>query len=106
MADVFGIARDIPANYVQRPAVDGTFIESLTRDKHVVLFGSSKQGKTCLRKYNLTENDYIVVTCSNTWDLGQVHSAILKAAGYTIEQSERRTETGSATLRDRRAGAS
>src|SRR6266545_456935 len=59
MADVFGIARDVPANYVTRPDVDGKFIESLTRDKHVVVFGSSKQGKTCLRKYNLVEGDYI-----------------------------------------------
>jgi hypothetical protein len=94
-ADVFGIARDIPATYVPRPKVDGTFIESLTRDKHVVVFGSSKQGKTCLRKYNLTEGDHIVVTCSNKWDLPEIHTAILKAAGYTVELSERRTEAGS-----------
>jgi hypothetical protein len=39
-----------------------------------------------------------VVTCANTWDLGQIHSAILKAAGYTIEQSERRTETGTTKI--------
>jgi hypothetical protein len=95
MADVFGVSRDIPRNYVPRPQVDGKFIESLTRDKHVVVFGSSKQGKTCLRKYNLTESDHIVVTCSNKWDLPQIHTAILKAAGFTVEQSERRTETGS-----------
>jgi hypothetical protein len=98
MGDVFGIVRDIPATYVPRHKVDGTFIESLTRDKHVVVFGSSKQGKTCLRKYNLTEDDHIVVTCSNKWDLPQIHTAILKAAGYTIEQSERRTELGSSKI--------
>ena len=39
-----------------------------------------------------------MVTCTNTWDLGQVHSAILKAAGYTIEQSERRTERGTTKI--------
>jgi hypothetical protein len=104
MADVFGIAREIPANYVPRPKVDGTFIESLTRDKHVVVFGSSKQGKTCLRKYNLTDDDHLVVTCSNKWDLAQIHTAILKAAGYSIEQSERRTEVGTSKIAAR-AGA-
>lgn len=98
MADVFGIARELPANYVARPEVDGKFIDSLTRDKHVVVFGSSKQGKTCLRKYNLTEGDHIVVTCSNRWSLGEIHSAILKAAGYTIEQSSRRTERGTTKI--------
>jgi hypothetical protein len=98
MADVFGIARDVPANYVPRGDVDGKFVESLTRDKHVVVFGSSKQGKTCLRKYNLRDDEYVIVTCSNTWNLAALHSAILKAAGYTVEQSERRTETGATKI--------
>lgn len=94
LADVFGIARGIPENYVPRPSVDGSFIDSLTRDKHVVVFGSSKQGKTCLRKYNLTEDDHVVATCSNKWGLAEIHTAILKAAGYTVEQSSTRTEAG------------
>ncbi|UJA21950.1 hypothetical protein HJD18_10480 [Thermoleophilia bacterium SCSIO 60948] len=98
LADVFGISRDIPANYVPRPSVDGAFIESLTRDKHVAVFGSSKQGKTCLRKYNLTEDDHLVITCSNKWGLAEIHSAVLKAAGYEIKQSSTRTETGTNKL--------
>ena len=93
--DVFGVARDIPVNYVIRDAVDGVFVSSLARDKHIVVFGSSKQGKTCLRKSNLNDDDYIVVTCSNKWTLSTLHSAILKAAGYTIEQSSTRTADGS-----------
>ena len=64
------------------------------RDKHVVVFGSSKQGKTCLRKYNLIDTDYVIVTCSNTWNLAAIHTAILKASGYVVELSERRTESG------------
>jgi hypothetical protein len=87
VADVYGIARDVPLNYIPRDAVDGKLVDSLTRDKHIVIFGSSKQGKTCLRKYNIGEEEYITVTCSNNWNLAQVHSAILKAAGYTVEQS-------------------
>ena len=92
--DVYGVARDVPINYVIRDAVDGVFVSSLARDKHIVVFGSSKQGKTCLRKSNLNEDDYIVVTCSNKWNLGTLQSAILKAAGYTIEQSSTRTADG------------
>lgn len=94
-ADVFGISRDIPANYVTRDAVDGELVKSLTRDEHLVIYGSSKQGKTCLRKYNIKDDEYVVVTCSNKWtSLAQVHIAILKQAGYVVEQSTTRGTSG------------
>lgn len=94
LADVFGISRDVPLNYEVRQEVDGVFVDSLTRDKHLVIHGGSKQGKTCLRKFNLKDDDYIVVTCSNRWDLGQLNSAILKTAGFTISQSTTKTVSG------------
>jgi hypothetical protein len=102
--DVYGISRDLPLNYVDRLSVDGQLIESLTRDKHIVIYGSSKQGKTSLRKWNLSEDDHLVVTCSNKWDLGQLHSAILKSAGYTVEQSTTRTAAGSNKITARVSG--
>ncbi len=97
-ADVFGIQRDIPRNYVPRKKVDDVFVDSLTRDKHIVVYGSSKQGKTSLRKYNLQLEDYISVTCSNTATLAQLHSSILKEAGYTVEQSTTRSVTGESKI--------
>lgn len=76
LSDVYGISRDLPLNYVARQSIDGLFVESLTRDKHIVVYGSSKQGKTCLRKYNLNDDEYIVVTCSNKWtNLAQLNTA-------------------------------
>lgn len=92
--DVYGISREVPLNYVSRPEVDGELVASLSRDKHLVIFGSSKQGKTSLRKWNLNDDEYIVVTCSNKWGLSDLHSAVLKQAGYTIEQSVTRTVSG------------
>jgi hypothetical protein len=44
VADVYGINRELPLNYVDRPEVDALFVASLTRDKHIVIYGSSKQG--------------------------------------------------------------
>ncbi|MDF3907614.1 hypothetical protein [Paracoccus sp. AS002] len=85
--DVFGVSRDVPLNYVDREAVDGKFIQSLTRSHHIVIFGSSKQGKTCLRKHCLNSDDYITVSCQNKWSLGDLHAAILKRAGYEVKQS-------------------
>lgn len=93
-AEVFGISRDLPLNYTTRSAVDNKLVDNLTRDKHVVIYGSSKQGKTSLRKHCLEETDYIVVQCSNKWSLGDLHAAILKQAGYEVTQSETRTVSG------------
>ncbi len=92
--DVFGVARELPQNYVVRDSVDQGLVDALSRDQHIVIYGSSKQGKTCLRKYNLNPGEYRLVTCGNRWTLAQLHSAILKEAGYVVEGSTTRTVTG------------
>lgn len=91
---VYGISREVPLNYVTRPNADDKLIENLTRDKHLVVYGSSKQGKTCLRKHCLEEGDYVVVQCSNEWTLEDIHTNILKRAGFKVTQSEKRASTG------------
>lgn len=93
-ADVYGIGRDLPLNYVARKAVDEFFVSNLTRDKHLIIYGSSKQGKTSLRKHCLKDDDYIVVHCSNKWSIADLHSAILKRIGYEVTQSATKTTSG------------
>ena len=44
-SDVYGVTRDLPMNYVSRKAVDDELVSALTRDQHMVIYGSSKQGK-------------------------------------------------------------
>lgn len=92
--DVYGIGRELPLNYVSRKAVDEYFVSNLTRDKHIIIFGSSKQGKTSLRKHCLQDDDYIVVHCSNKWGIADLHAAILKRIGYEVTQSATRTTSG------------
>jgi hypothetical protein len=94
-SDVYGIGRDLPLNYVERARVDPVFVENLTRDKHIVVFGSSKQGKTSLRKYALNDEDCVTVSCLNTMTLPNLHAMILKAAGYRVEQGQTKTASGS-----------
>jgi len=96
--EVFGLSRDLPLNYVDRPAVDEFFVENLTRSKHIVIYGSSKQGKTSLRKHCLEPDDYIVVQCSSEWDLRNIHESILKQAGFRITISETKTTSGQAKI--------
>ena len=91
-SEVFGIERDIPENYVTRKNVDYIFVESLTESKHIVVYGSSKQGKTSLRKYNLNPDEYITIVCSNTTTLAQLQGSMLKEAAIrsssaSLEQS-------------------
>ena len=93
-ADAFGISRDLPLNYQTRESADGVLVDSLTRDKHLVIYGSSKQGKTSLRKHCLQPNDYITVHCSNKWEIQDLHSAVLKRAGFEVNQSTTKTASG------------
>lgn len=95
--DVFGIQRELPLNYVSRE-VDNLFNDSLDRNHHVVIFGSSKQGKTSLRKKNLPEEEYILVHCSNKWDIYHINVNILKQAGFEITISEKLNTNGKAKV--------
>ncbi|MEU0599778.1 hypothetical protein ABZ484_16250 [Streptomyces sp. NPDC006393] len=74
--------------------MDDELVAALSRDQHLVIYGSSKQGKTSVRKYHLKDDEYIVATCSNRWNLGQLNSTILKQAGYTVVLTEKRAASG------------
>ncbi|MEN8828376.1 MAG: hypothetical protein ABF264_08400 [Flavobacteriales bacterium] len=87
--EVFGIQRNLPLNYVTREA-DEVLKDSLDRKHHVVIYGSSKQGKTSLRKKNLKEDDYIIIHCSHKWDIYQLNINILKQVGFEIIVSEKK----------------
>jgi len=103
-ADVFGVSRDLPLSYVEREAVDDKLIENLTRDKHVIIYGGSKQGKTCLRKHCLPDEDYVLVQCQNTWDIAKLSEALLKAAGFEVEVSHSRTIDGKTKIQVKASG--
>jgi hypothetical protein len=96
--DVFGIQRDLPLNYITRKA-DQILLDSLDRSHHVVIYGSSKQGKTSLRKKNLQEDQYIIIHCNNKWDVAQINNNILKQAGYELALSNSLSTSGKAKVK-------
>lgn len=61
--EVYGITRELPLNYVSRKLVDDALLENLEKGRHIIIFGSSKQGKTSLRKKCLPDEKYIIVHC-------------------------------------------
>lgn len=98
LSDVYGMHRSLPKNYVPRKTADEIFKQNLQRKQHLVVYGSSKQGKTSLRKICLSEGEYIVVQCNNKWNMAELHSAILKQADFSIEQSSTKTTTGASKI--------
>lgn len=96
--EVFGIGRELPLNYVSRIKADDVLIENLPRGRHLVIYGSSKQGKTSLRKNCLKEDDYIVIHCSNKWNVADINTNILKKAGYEITLSNTKSASGKSKI--------
>jgi hypothetical protein len=94
LADVYGNSRDVPLTYQTRPKVDQRFINDITRDKHIVLHGGSKQGKTCLRKNHLNDADYVLVQCTRDTSRSKLYELILKNANYQYEVSSSITTSG------------
>ncbi len=64
-----------------------------------MIYGSSKQGKTCLRKHCIDSKDQINIQCSNKWDVKEINTAILKKAGYEVTLSEEKTISGTQKIK-------
>ena len=95
LTEVYGTSRAIPLTYTVREHVDHRFLNDLTRDKHIVVHGSSKQGKTCLRKHHLSDDDYVVVQCTRDAAKASFYEMILKTAGIHSSVTEEKTVKGS-----------
>ncbi|SIQ94643.1 hypothetical protein SAMN05880590_109107 [Rhizobium sp. RU35A] len=92
--DVFGIRRDPPLNYVERPDVDHPFRALMSRGDNIIIFGSSRQGKTSLRKKCMADRDHIVVSCQNRWSLADLHCSILKEAVFFVKHAQDEAQDG------------
>lgn len=92
--DVYGTTRHLPLSYVSRHSVDDRFVTDLTRKKHIVLSGSSKQGKSSVRKSCLKPEDAIVVQCGRDTLKPALYEMILKQAKITTTVSEQKTLKG------------
>src|SRR5215467_2509915 len=64
LGHVFGVSKQRVLSYLERDAVDGFFKKALASDCHIVVYGSSKQGKTSLVDKNLPYNSNVVVSCT------------------------------------------
>lgn len=100
LAEVFGVSADPVLSYIVRDNIDGLFTTVLKENKHVVVYGASKQGKTALVSRYLPYDKNIIVRLSPTTNVEDIYSSILRQCGVEIETGkveEKTTET-SATL--------
>ncbi|MBL4585579.1 MAG: hypothetical protein JKX84_00770 [Flavobacteriales bacterium] len=94
LSEVYGNSRKIPLTYMERKRVDERFVNDLTRDRHIVLHGGSKQGKSCLRKYHVTEKEGVVIQCTRDYSLESLYEQILKNAEIEYKVSSQITTKG------------
>jgi len=88
--DVFGVSNKEIASYIEREEVDYKFKEGLERNKHIIVFGASKQGKTALVNKHLKEDRFIRVNCSPITTPLDIYTSILRQLG--VEFKEERTK--------------
>lgn len=86
-ADVFGVRNKLIRSYIERDSVDDKFKKALDDGNEVIVYGSSKQGKTSLILRHLKEDDYIKVECSPKTRSVDIYKSILRQSNITYVES-------------------
>jgi pimeloyl-ACP methyl ester carboxylesterase len=99
---VFGMVRGDTSNYVQR-VQDNTLVDGLAVGKHVCIYGSSKQGKTALRRMHVGKSESLLVVCNSLWSSNDIYAAVLRAAGCEVirDQTDSRGPQANVTRPDK-----
>ncbi|SRR5579883_166523 len=105
LGEVFGIAASVPVHtYVDRAGLDKRFTYLIQQDRHLVIHGASKQGKTILRKKNLPENQSIIVQCGANSGRDRIYLEMLRQLGSKIPTEISRNLTLGAELQGKASG--
>jgi hypothetical protein len=86
--DVFGVRSKLIASYIERESVDELFVDALTDGNEVIVYGSSKQGKTSLILKHLQSDNYVKVECSPQTQPIDIYKSILRQLDITYVESE------------------
>ncbi|MEN9982555.1 MAG: hypothetical protein RI918_524 [Pseudomonadota bacterium] len=91
--DVFGVKSTLIASYIEREDVDNKLNNAIKDGNEVIVYGSSKQGKTSLIHRHLEEKDFIKVECSPQTQTVDIYKSILRQLNIKYIESET-TERG------------
>lgn len=102
---VFGISTEVSqASYVDRGDLDRQFEYVLNTDRHVVIHGDSKQGKSWLRSRKLSPDESVLVQCQVNSTPESIFSEALGALGVFAELKRTDTKQLSGSLDFKAAG--
>ena len=105
LGEVFGISASVPKHtYVDRAGLDRRFTYLAGQDRHLVIHGASKQGKTILRKKNLPEDRCLVIQCGASSNRDRIYLEILRQLGSQIPTEASRNLTLGAELKSKVSG--
>jgi len=95
---VFGVSNDEVLSYIERDKVDGLFISGLKTKKHIIVFGSSKQGKTALVLKHIPKDSFVRINCSPESKAIDIYSSLLRQIGVTFEEKKTVEDSTSANI--------
>lgn len=97
-ADVFGVRSKLIGSYIERELVDEKFKKAIRDGNEVIVYGSSKQGKTSLILKHLTPEEYVKVECSPKTQPVDIYKSILRQIDVNfIERDSEEKESSSGT---------
>ncbi|UQA73268.1 hypothetical protein K2F45_15695 [Sphingobacterium siyangense] len=98
--EVYGVSNKLIDTYIERPQVDELFTKGLQKNKHIIIYGASKQGKTSLTNKHLTEDQYVKVNCSPTSTVLDIYNSIARQLQIDILETKEVSTTvgGEATV--------
>jgi len=84
--DVFGVtSQKVIESFIKRDEVESAFSSALKSCRQIVIYGSSKQGKTLLVRTHFKINETLTIELSPNMHLTDLYRAILRQAGVAIQ---------------------
>lgn len=84
-SEVFGVSNEEILSYIERKDVDDLFINGVTQNKHIIVFGSSKQGKSALVNKHLSEEKLVRINCVPKSQPSDIYKSILRQLNVQFE---------------------
>lgn len=84
LEEVFGVTSKPVLSYIERPNVDGQFRDALHSHKQIIVYGSSKQGKTALVSKHLPYEQNLLVSLTPKTQLIDIYQTVLSKAGVRL----------------------
>lgn len=84
LEQVFGVSREPVESYIERDAVDTALSAALHETRQIIIYGSSKQGKTSLLQRHVPEEKRVTVHCGPTTTAEDIYRSFLRQRDVEI----------------------